>query len=216
MSITKYTDANIKKILKKDLISHILELYEFISISQQSIKEMNEQVANGNEGEALIDKMMKEVFGCDKWGGEILDKSVRGLNKENEELKKENEELKGQNVELQEDIDELRNENAHNEAHQEEQTEENDKLKKENEILKKEKEEIKKNRFNYNVFDTERNNMVILLQQQKEENEELEKRIESTISFIKLCDNNEAGYTNYETRNIASRLIDGNITEEED
>ena len=167
MSITKYTDANIKKILKKDLISHILELYEFISISQQTITEMKEQVANGNEGEALIDKMMKEVFGCDKWRGEILDKSVRGLNKENEELKKENEELK-------------------------------------------------KNRFNYNVFDTERNNMVILLQQQKEENEELKKRIESTISFIKLCDNNEAGYTNYETRNIASRLIDGNITEEED
>ena len=178
MSITKYTDANIKKILKKDLISHILELYEFISISQQSIKEMNEQVANGNEGEALIDKMMKEVFGCDKWGGEILDKSVRGLNKENEELKKENEELKGQNVELQEDIDELRNENAHNEAHQEEQTNQIEKL--------------------------------------EEEIEELEKRIESTISFIKLCDNNEAGYTNYETRNIASRLIDGNITEEED
>jgi len=209
MSITKYTDANIKKILKKDLISHILELYEFISISQQSIKEMNEQVAIGNEGEALIDKMMKEVFGCDKWGGEILDKSVRGLNKENEELKKENEELKGQNVELQEDIDDLRNENAHNEAHQEEQTNQIEKL--EEEI-----EELKKNRFNYNVFDTERNNMVILLQQQKEENEELEKRIESTISFIKLCDNNEAGYTNYETRNIASRLIDGNITEDED
>ena len=209
MPITKYTGANIKKILKKDLISHILELYEFISISQQTITEMKEQVANGNEGEALIDKMMKEVFGCDKWRGEILDKSVRGLNKENEELKKENEELKGQNVELQEDIDELTNENAHNEAHQEEQTNQIEKL--EEEI-----EELKKNRFNYNVFDTERNNMVILLQQQKEENEELEKRIESTISFIKLCDNNEAGYTNYETRNIASRLIDGNITEEED
>tara|TARA_R110000803_G_scaffold177135_1_gene239555 strand:- start:722 stop:1186 length:465 start_codon:yes stop_codon:yes gene_type:complete len=82
--------------------------------------------------------------------------------------------------------------------------------------LEKENAELKKNRFNYNVFDTERNNMVILLQQQKEENEELEKRIESTISFIKLCDNNEAGYTNYETRNIASRLIDGNITEDEE
>ena len=55
-----------------------------------------------------------------------------------------------------------------------------------------------------------------LYEQQLKENAELKKRIEGTISFIKLCDNNGVEYINYETRNIASRLIDGNITDEEE
>ena len=48
------------------------------------------------------------------------------------------------------------------------------------------------------------------------QNEEKEKRIQATCEFIELCDVNKDGYVNYETRNIASRLIDGNITEDED
>ena len=47
-------------------------------------------------------------------------------------------------------------------------------------------------------------------------NKELKKRIEGTIYFIELCDKYKSGmYINFETRCIASRLIDGNITDEE-
>ena len=51
----------------------------------------------------------------------------------------------------------------------------------------------------------------------KKENKELKKKINGTISFIKYCDTEKSGiYTNFETRAIASILIDGNITEDSD
>ena len=64
-----------------------------IALLKEEIAECNIQVQIGNEGEALIDKMMEEVFGCDNWNGEKLDESVRGLNEDKKKLKEENKKL---------------------------------------------------------------------------------------------------------------------------
>ena len=78
-------------------------------------------------------------------------------------------------------------------------------------------------RQHFNKFHKSFENLVLEHNQLKEsfddlfkENVELERKIQGTCEFIELCDVNEDGYANYETRQIASRLIDGNITDEDE
>ena len=46
MPLTKYSGANIKKMVKKDLISHIMDLYQFIDLFDNSdvIKNLKEEI----------------------------------------------------------------------------------------------------------------------------------------------------------------------------
>tara|TARA_R110000796_G_scaffold29389_1_gene79428 strand:+ start:1121 stop:1549 length:429 start_codon:yes stop_codon:yes gene_type:complete len=125
MPITKYTGANIKKMKKDDLIHHIIDLYKFIDLFdnsdlinklqeenetlkadmeqlQREHDEWEEEALDMREELAVIrNKLGNICFDCDyDWEKHIIDKLKDKIDLYPLELKKENEKLQEENEKL--------------------------------------------------------------------------------------------------------------------
>ena len=103
MSLTKFTGANLKKMKKDDLITHIIDCYAFIDVFDNSdlikkLKEENEKLKEQNENWANVMFVATEKLQRKK---DILEKEVIDAAEENKQLKDRIVDIEGEKLELQ-------------------------------------------------------------------------------------------------------------------
>jgi len=121
MPLTKYTGANLKKMKKFDLISHILDLYQFTDLFNNEAL-YKKQIAKLEEENEKLKRQLEEKtdeYNIITFYNTEHKKQVVKLEEENEELKDKVVELEGEKLELQlnkdkclEYIDEYKEENT--------------------------------------------------------------------------------------------------------
>tara|TARA_R110000796_G_scaffold94153_1_gene198899 strand:+ start:655 stop:1347 length:693 start_codon:yes stop_codon:yes gene_type:complete len=124
MPITKYTGANIKKLKKDELISHVIELYGFIDLFNNEepkdreiakLKEKNEELKEENEElkeiitehEAHIEELEEDIEEHKEENKQLKTNILSKQNKLKDEITKFKKELKEEDIEEHKDDKEL-------------------------------------------------------------------------------------------------------------